>query len=153
MPSATMCRSPSRMSHSGRSRCSTRPSGCSPAPPGSAGSGRFQLEAAIQSAHAQRAATGTTDWQAIALLYEGLVRMAPTIGALVGRAAAVAEARGAEAGLDAARRIAGRTGRHLSALLGAECASARPPAALATKRTKLTSARSACAPTTPCAPS
>ncbi|MDQ6703266.1 MAG: RNA polymerase subunit sigma-70 [Pseudomonadota bacterium] len=60
--------------------------------------GRFQLEAAIQSAHARRAATGGTDWESIALLYEGLVRLAPTIGALVGRAAAVAEARGAAAG-------------------------------------------------------
>jgi len=30
--------------------------------------GRFQLEAAIQSAHAQRAVTGRTDWDAIALL-------------------------------------------------------------------------------------
>jgi len=54
--------------------------------------GRFQLEAAIQSVHAQRAVTGVTDWEAVALLYEGVVRVAPTIGALVGRAAAVAEA-------------------------------------------------------------
>jgi predicted RNA polymerase sigma factor len=60
--------------------------------------GRFQLEAAIQSAHAQRAFTGRTDWETIALLYEGLVRLAPTIGALVGRAAAIAEARGADVG-------------------------------------------------------
>lgn len=60
--------------------------------------GRFQLEAAIQSAHAQRVQTGHTDWEAIALIYEALVRLAPAIGALVGRAAAVAEARGAEAG-------------------------------------------------------
>jgi predicted RNA polymerase sigma factor len=60
--------------------------------------GRFQLEAAIQSAHARRATTGGTDWESIALLYEGLVRLAPTIGALVGRAAAVAEAGGAAAG-------------------------------------------------------
>jgi RNA polymerase sigma-70 factor (ECF subfamily) len=57
--------------------------------------GRYQLEAAIQSAHAERAWTGRTDWEAIALLYEGLVSQAPGIGALVGRAAAVAEARGA----------------------------------------------------------
>jgi predicted RNA polymerase sigma factor len=57
--------------------------------------GRYQLEGAIQSAHAQRARTGRTDWEAIALLYEGLVRLAPGIGALVGRAAAVAEARDA----------------------------------------------------------
>jgi len=60
--------------------------------------GRFQLEAAIQSVHVQRARTGHTDWEAIALMYEGLVRFAPTVGALVGRAAAVAEARGAAAG-------------------------------------------------------
>jgi RNA polymerase sigma-70 factor (ECF subfamily) len=61
--------------------------------------GRFQLEAAIQSVHAQRAATGRTDWESAALLYEGLVKLAPTIGALTGRAAAVGEARGAEIGL------------------------------------------------------
>lgn len=60
--------------------------------------GRFQLEAAVQSAHAQRAWTGTTDWEGVALLYEGLARLAPTIGALVGRAAAVGEARGAAHG-------------------------------------------------------
>jgi len=57
--------------------------------------GRFQLEAAIQSAHAQRGHTGRTDWDAIALLYEGLVRLAPTVGACVGRAAVLAEASGA----------------------------------------------------------
>jgi predicted RNA polymerase sigma factor len=50
--------------------------------------GRFQLEAAIQSAHAQRARTGRTDWEAIALLYEGLLRYAPSIGARVGHAEA-----------------------------------------------------------------
>ena len=39
--------------------------------------GRFQFEAAIQSAHAQRVRTGNTDWEAIALLYEGLVAFLP----------------------------------------------------------------------------
>jgi predicted RNA polymerase sigma factor len=61
--------------------------------------GRFQLEAAVQSAHVERARGGYTDWAAIAVLYEGLVRLAPTLGALVGRAAAVAEARGSAEGL------------------------------------------------------
>jgi RNA polymerase sigma-70 factor (ECF subfamily) len=61
--------------------------------------GRFQLEAAIQSVHARRAVTGDTDWEAIALLYEGLLALAPTIGARVAQAAALAEARGAAAGL------------------------------------------------------
>ncbi len=55
---------------------------------------RFQIEAAIQSAHSQRAVSGRTDWEAVALLYEGLVRVSPTAGALVGRAAAQLHARG-----------------------------------------------------------
>lgn len=67
--------------------------------------GRFQLEAAIQSAHAMRALDGHIDWNAIALLYEGLVRLAPTIGAQVGRAAAVAEARDAAGGWALLRAI------------------------------------------------
>ena len=54
--------------------------------------GRYQLEAAIQSIHANRAVTGKIDWPEIALLYEGLVKIAPGIGALVGRAVAIAEA-------------------------------------------------------------
>ncbi|MDQ2839712.1 MAG: RNA polymerase subunit sigma-70 [Acidobacteriota bacterium] len=60
--------------------------------------GRFQLEAAIQSVHTQRAITGETDWAAIAVMYEALALIAPTIGALIGRAAAVGEAHGARAG-------------------------------------------------------
>lgn len=61
--------------------------------------GHFQLEAAIQSVHTRRAIFGgPTDWEEIAVLYEGLVRLAPTTGALVARAGAVAQARGAAAG-------------------------------------------------------
>ena len=61
--------------------------------------GRFQIEAAIQSVHVDRAQTGRPDWDAIAGFYERLVRLAPTLGARVAQAAAVAEARGAAAGL------------------------------------------------------
>ena len=67
--------------------------------------GRFQLEAAIQSLHCARAITGGTDWAAIAFLYEGLVNIAPSIGALVGRAAALAEAQDAGAGLVALEQV------------------------------------------------
>ncbi len=67
--------------------------------------GRFQLEAAIQSVHAERAVTGRTDWEAIALLYAGLLRSAPTIGARVGYAAALAEVNSTEAGLEALAAI------------------------------------------------
>lgn len=49
--------------------------------------GRFQLEAAIQSAHCDRARTGTVDRQALVTLYRGLVAVAPTTGALEALAA------------------------------------------------------------------
>jgi predicted RNA polymerase sigma factor len=61
--------------------------------------GRFQLEAAIQSVHAERARSGRTEWSAIALFYEQLIRISPTLGTRTGYAAAVAEANGPEAGL------------------------------------------------------
>ena len=73
--------------------------------------GHFQLEAAIQSAHARRASGGRPDGEAVALLYEGLVRLAPTLGALVGRAAALANARGPGAGLAALEAIDARSVR------------------------------------------
>ena len=67
--------------------------------------GRYQLEAAIQSIHADRAKTGRIDWREIALLYEGLVRIAPGIGSLVGRAVAIAQAGELAAGFAALERI------------------------------------------------
>jgi RNA polymerase sigma-70 factor (ECF subfamily) len=61
--------------------------------------GRFQIEAAIQSVHAERAHTGRTEWTAIAAFYDQLMQVAPSIGGAVARAAAYAEVRGPEAGL------------------------------------------------------
>ncbi len=61
--------------------------------------GRFQLEAAIQSVHVDRAQTGITNWQAILSLYDVLVRVRPTVGASVGRAAAVCYVEGPEAAI------------------------------------------------------
>ena len=61
--------------------------------------GRFQLEAAVQSAHAARRLTGATDWEAIALLYDALLALTASPVVAVNRAAAVAHARGAAAGL------------------------------------------------------
>jgi predicted RNA polymerase sigma factor len=63
--------------------------------------GRFQLEAAIQSVHAERARSGRTEWVAIMRFYEQLIRLTPTAGTLTGYAAAVGEAKGPEAGLAA----------------------------------------------------
>lgn len=67
--------------------------------------GRFQLEAAIQAVHCDRARTGVTDWTAIVSLYEGVIAISPTMGAMVARAAAVGEAYGANAGLNALSAI------------------------------------------------
>ena len=43
--------------------------------------GRFQLEAAIQSAHCDRARTGALDRDTVVRLYRGLLAIAPTSGA------------------------------------------------------------------------
>jgi RNA polymerase sigma-70 factor (ECF subfamily) len=61
--------------------------------------GRFQLEAAIQSVHAERFHSGRTDWAAIAVFYDRLAFLTGAVGAEVGRAAAHAELEGATAGL------------------------------------------------------
>ncbi len=63
--------------------------------------GRYQLEAAIQSAHTAGRIQGHIEWRAVVDLYDRLVDLAPTVGALVSRAAAVAEVHGPAAGLEA----------------------------------------------------
>jgi predicted RNA polymerase sigma factor len=61
--------------------------------------GRFQLEAAIQSVHAERARGGRVEWRAIVQFYAQLIRISPTTGRETGYAAALAEANGPEQGL------------------------------------------------------
>jgi len=61
--------------------------------------GPYQLMAAIASVHNRRALTGRTDWPAVARLYEGLVALAPSVGAHVAQAAAVRHVDGARAAL------------------------------------------------------
>ena len=67
--------------------------------------GPFQLEAAIQAAHCHRLFTGTVPWRGIAQLYEQLVHLAPTTGALVSRAVAMGEAINAAEGLAALEKL------------------------------------------------
>ena len=67
--------------------------------------GRFQIEAAIQSAHSRRAFGEPVDWCAVAELYAALVRLSPSVGALVGRAAAVAESSSPADGLRLLQQI------------------------------------------------
>ncbi|NLR99675.1 RNA polymerase subunit sigma-70 [Rhizobium sp. P38BS-XIX] len=70
--------------------------------------GPFQCQAAIQSVHAERRRSGSTDWQALAKLYEALLMMKPTTGARVSQVAVIARVRGAGAGLDLLNRMAER---------------------------------------------
>ena len=69
--------------------------------------GRFQLEAAVQSAHVARRATGATDWGAIGAIYDSLYRITGSPVVAVNRAAAVAQAQGAKAGLALLEAVAG----------------------------------------------
>lgn len=52
-------------------------------------SGRFQIEASIQSMHAHRARTGVIDWASIGSAYRLLMHTYPTLGAAIGYAAAL----------------------------------------------------------------
>ncbi len=53
--------------------------------------GRYQLEAAIQSAHAARVRTGRSDWSAIMQLYDALLALSGSPVAALNRALAIAE--------------------------------------------------------------
>jgi len=72
--------------------------------------GRFQLEAAIQSAHAARRRSGVTDWKAIVGLYDALATMTASPVVLLNRAAAVAETGDAAAALEACDALSGALG-------------------------------------------
>jgi RNA polymerase sigma-70 factor (ECF subfamily) len=63
--------------------------------------GRFQLEAAVQSAHLDRRRTGRANWVDVVELYDGLFALAGSPVVAINRALAIAEVFGAQAGLDA----------------------------------------------------
>jgi RNA polymerase sigma-70 factor, ECF subfamily len=73
--------------------------------------GRYQLEAAIQSAHVEGARTGSVSWAAVVTLYDALAQLTSSPVAFINRALAVAELEGPDAGLaaletaDADRRV------------------------------------------------
>ncbi|HEY2469132.1 MAG TPA: DUF6596 domain-containing protein [Terracidiphilus sp.] len=56
--------------------------------------GRYQLEAAIQSAHAARVRTGRSDWNAILQLYDALLALSGSPVAALNRVLAIAELEG-----------------------------------------------------------
>jgi RNA polymerase sigma-70 factor, ECF subfamily len=68
--------------------------------------GRYQLEAAVQSAHAVRRRTGSSDWAAIERLYDALATFTGSPVVALNRAIALAETRGPAAGLAALDALA-----------------------------------------------
>jgi RNA polymerase sigma-70 factor (ECF subfamily) len=68
--------------------------------------GRYQLEAAVQSAHVVRRRIGSADWVAIERLYDGLMALIDSPVVAINRAIAAAETRGPAAGLRALDAVA-----------------------------------------------
>jgi RNA polymerase sigma-70 factor, ECF subfamily len=63
--------------------------------------GRFQLEAAVQSAHAVRRLTGAADWNAVVMLYDALWERTASPVIAINRAIAISETIGPRLGLKA----------------------------------------------------
>ena len=72
---------------------------------GSGPMGRYQLEAALQSAHVHRRRTGTLNWEAVAELYDALFDLTGSPIVALNRALATAELHGPVAGLEAIEQI------------------------------------------------
>jgi RNA polymerase sigma factor (sigma-70 family) len=69
---------------------------------------RYHVEAAIAAVHASAISIESTDWCAIVSLYDTLMRIAPSPIVALNRAIAVAQAEGAQRGLEAIDAIAER---------------------------------------------
>jgi predicted RNA polymerase sigma factor len=63
--------------------------------------GRFQLEAAVQSAHVARCRTGTANWEQVVEIYDALLAITGSPVVAINRALAIAEVHGTQAGLEA----------------------------------------------------
>lgn len=68
--------------------------------------GRYQLEAALQSAHAHRRRTGTNNWAEVVQLYDALAAITDSPVVAINRALAIAELDGPAAAADAIKDIA-----------------------------------------------
>jgi RNA polymerase sigma-70 factor (ECF subfamily) len=67
--------------------------------------GPYQVQAAISALHAEASTAEATDWHQIAMLYETLSRMTPSMVVEVNRAVALGMARGAQIGLEMLLRL------------------------------------------------
>jgi predicted RNA polymerase sigma factor len=68
--------------------------------------GRYQLEAALQSAHVYRCRTGHANWTEVVELYDVLLALAGSPVVAINRALAIAETQGARTALEALQEIA-----------------------------------------------
>jgi RNA polymerase sigma-70 factor (ECF subfamily) len=68
--------------------------------------GRYQLEAALQSAHVERRRTGQANWPAVVQLYDALWALARSPVVAINRALAICEVSGAGAALQAMDELA-----------------------------------------------
>jgi predicted RNA polymerase sigma factor len=68
--------------------------------------GRYQLEAALQSAHVHRRRTGHANWQEVVQLYDALFAIVGSPVVAINRALAIAELHGPTAALDAMQEVA-----------------------------------------------
>jgi RNA polymerase sigma-70 factor (ECF subfamily) len=69
--------------------------------------GRFQLESALQSAHAHRCRTGDSNWAEVVELYDALMSVAGSPVIAINRALAIAEVHGPGAALGTMEEVAG----------------------------------------------
>jgi RNA polymerase sigma-70 factor (ECF subfamily) len=69
--------------------------------------GRYQLEAAIQSAHVVRRRSGRSDWEAIEKIYDVLYAITGSPVVVINRAIAIAETRGVDLALSELDTVAG----------------------------------------------
>jgi predicted RNA polymerase sigma factor len=71
--------------------------------------GRYQLEAALQSAHVHRRRSGRANWAEVVHLYDVLLALSGSPVVAINRALAIAELDGADAALEAMRQLADDT--------------------------------------------
>jgi RNA polymerase sigma-70 factor (ECF subfamily) len=69
--------------------------------------GRYQLEAALQSAHVARRREGRADWSAVVVLYDALLALTSSPVVALNRALAVAEVEGPASALALVEELGG----------------------------------------------
>ena len=117
------------------------------------GAGRYQLEAAVQSAHVVRRKTGCSDWLAIERIYDALFVMTGSPVVALNRAIALAETQAPPRASPRSTRSRTRSGSPTTSPIGPRAPACWPGRAKSTPPTPPTSAPSASKATPRCAAS